>query len=234
MAHVLLKSPENRVVAVARSGDELHKLVKSYRDRVAVVVGDVNDQQTSRKAVEAAVEHYGQLDAVVANAGILQPVALVADADIAAWRKLFDINVFAVVDLLQNAIPHLRQSKAANVVAVLSGASKLGYYSWGAYGASKAALDHLMMTVAAEEKLLHTISIAPGVVDTEMQGDIRTKFSANMKDAAQRFHDLHSSGQLLLPEVPATVLANLAVRGWLDELNGGYFRYSDEKLADYT
>lgn len=234
VARLLLHDTNNRVVAVARSGDKLNQLQQEFPGRLIAIAGDVNNSETSQRAVKAAVEEYGQLDSVVANAGILHPVDTVADAKVDEWKKAFDINFFAVVDLLQVAIPELRKSKFGNVVAVLSGASRAGYFAWGAYGSSKAALDHLIGTVAAEEKLVHTISIAPGVVDTEMQGDIRTKFSDNMKESAERFHDLHKSGSLLLPDVPATVLANLALKGWLGDLNGKYFRYNDEQLKEYT
>lgn len=67
-----------------------------------------------------------------------------------------------------------------------------------------------------------------------MQADIRNTHSKGMTEAgAQRFIDLHSSNQLLSPDVPATVYVNLALKGWKKELNGSYLRYNDEVLAEY-
>lgn len=231
IVRTLLADSSNRVVAVARSGDQLAQLEKEFSGRVTGVSGDVSERETSVRAVRTAVDNFGQLDAVVANAGMLHPVGNVGDLDVGEWRRLFDVNFFSVVHLVQAALPELRKSLAANFVAVLLGASRAGYVTWGPYGLSKAALDHLMKTVAAEEPLVHSIAIAPGVVDTEMQGLIRDKYTDVMKSAADRFIELHKLGSLLKAEVPGKVLAQLAVKGWTKEMNGGYYRYNDEEVT---
>ena len=90
------------------------------------------------------------------------------------------------------------------------------------------------MSLAAEEKDIQAISIAPGVVNTEMQVDIREKFGKGMSaEGLQRFIDLHEKKQLAAPEEPGTVYANLALKGWPQELNGKYLRYNDEVLKSY-
>lgn len=74
----------------------------------------------------------------------------------------------------------------------------------------------------------------PGVVDTEMQQDIREKFGSNMsKEGLQRFIDLHEKKQLVPPEEPGRVFANLALKGWSADLNGQFLRYNDSKLESY-
>ena len=99
-----------------------------------------------------------------------------------------------------------------------------GYSSWGPYGASKAALNHLAMTLAAEEPKITTISIRPGVVDTEMQRNIRETYKEHMdpKDM-EKFNGLHKTGKLLKPEQPGQVIANLALNGAM-ELSGQFLR----------
>jgi NAD(P)-dependent dehydrogenase (short-subunit alcohol dehydrogenase family) len=67
----------------------------------------------------------------------------------------------------------------------------------GAYGASKAAMNHLCSTLAAEEPDLAVISIRPGVIDTQMQADIRTKHKNAMGEGNERFQALHREGKLL-------------------------------------
>lgn len=222
------------MIAISRSEKQLKALESRYgSDRLGVVVGDVSDSKTSTSAVKLAVEKFGQLNSVIANAGVLDPVSQVSDAKVADWRKLYDVNLFAVVDLVQQAIPELRKTKG-NVVAVLSGASTTAYNGWSAYGSSKAALNHFVLSLASEESEISAISVAPGVVNTEMQDDIRNKFGKNMTpDALKRFVDLHKDNQLLAPEVPAAVYANLALQGWNKDLNGQYLRFNDDKLKEY-
>lgn len=99
----------------------------------------------------------------------------------------------------------------------------------------QAALDHLIQTVAVENPDISAISIAPGVVATNMQKDIREVHSNNMlKEEAKKFKSLFEKKELFPPEVPARVYVNLAVRGFSQDLNGKYFRFNDETLKSYS
>jgi len=229
----LSASSQHKLVAIARTKLALDDLVAKYGDQVSIVVGDVSDSAVSAKAVQVALEKYGSVDSLVANAGVLDPVDAVAKANVDKWKTLFDINFFSVVELVRQALPLLKKSNG-RVVAVSSGASTKPYYGWAAYGASKAALNHFMELIASENSEVLAISVAPGVVATDMQKDIREKFGSNMTpESLQRFLDLHQEGKLLAPEVPATVYVNLAVRGWSKELNGHYYRVGEEALAEF-
>lgn len=198
-----------------------------------ILVADVAEPETAEKAVELALKNFGSIDSVIANAGILDPVDSIENSDVSKWRKLFDINFFSVVLLVQAALPHLKKTHG-KVVAVLSGASTSPYYGWAAYGASKAALNHFISTLVEENLDISAISVAPGVVATNMQKDIREKFGKNMSEKSlQKFLELHKSGQLLPPEIPAAVYTNLAVKGWVKELNGRYYRVHDEVMKKY-
>lgn len=204
-----------------------------FEGRVKVVSGNVTEAQVVGKAIEAA-EAFGSLDSVVANAGVLDPVAAVGKASVAQWRELFEVNLFSVVELVSQALPHLEKSNG-RFVAVSSGASTKAYYGWSAYGASKAGLNQLVQAVASENENVSAIAVAPGVVDTEMQRDIREKFGKKMTpESLKRFTDLHENNGLLPPEVPARVYANLATRGWSSEMDGGYYRVGDKELEPFT
>lgn len=229
------KDPENKLIAVSRSEDKLRVLQDKYgEDRVGIVSGDVSRKDTNLRAIDLALSKFGQINSIIANAGVLDPVAPAKDADIDQWRRLFDINFFAVVDLIHQAHPALLKTKG-NVVAVLSGASTKSYNGWGAYGSSKAALNHLIQSVVAEDGNMNAISVAPGVVDTSMQKQIREEFGSGMTpEAHAQFKSLHSNNELLPPEVPATIYVNLALKGWDKSLNGKYLRYNDEALASYS
>lgn len=120
-------------------------------------------------------------------------------------------------------VAHERQTKAAlpflrpcngRIIFISSGAAVATYASWGAYGASKVALNHLAMTISVEEPNVTTISIRPGVVDTQMQQELRDTYASHMqeKDAA-KFLGLHKEGKLLTPEKPGNVIAKLVLNG---------------------
>lgn len=198
------------------------------------MAGDVTDSQTLSDAVALAVEKYGHINSVIANAGVLDPVETIDNANVDQWKWNFDINFFSVVELAKITIPELRRTNG-NFISVSSGASTKATGGWGCYGASKAALNHLMLTIAEQEDTVKTLSVAPGVVDTSMQLDIREKHKQVMKpDSHKRFTDLHEKGQLLPPDVPATVYVNLSLNGWDDSINGTYLRYNDEPLTKYS
>lgn len=215
-------------MAIARSEGPLLELKSKYGNRVEIIVGDVCDLAISQAAVATAVEKFGQLNSVIANAGVILPVhTQVEKVDIDEWKKLFDINYFSVIQLTQCAIAELRKSHG-NLVVVSLGASTSAYSGWFAYGNSKAAINLFVQHLAAEEKDVTAISVAPGVVDTGMQADIRG-FGNNMsKEHFDKFTSFHENKQLLPAEVPAKVYVKLALNGWSLELNGKYLRYDDE------
>lgn len=235
IAKIFLNKPDTCLIAVARSKDKLQKLVDEYgSDRVGIVAGDVSENGTIESSIKLAVSKFGKVNSVISNAGVLDPVESVENANIEAWKSSFDINFFSVVNLAKVAIPELRKT-GGNFIGVSSGASVGATSGWGCYGATKAALNHLMLTISEAETNVKTLAVAPGVVDTQMQGDIREKHINYMKpEAHKRFTDLFKDKKLLKPEVPANVYVNLALRNdWDDTINGKYLRYSDEALKDY-
>ncbi|KAK6463248.1 glucose/ribitol dehydrogenase [Scheffersomyces coipomensis] len=236
IAEILLSTNDNtKLIAVARSGDNLKDIEQKFgSDRVGIVVGDVTDPETTKAAVKLAISKFGQINSVIANAGVLDPVGPIEKTDLSKWKTLYDVNFFAVVDIIQQSLAELKKTNG-NIIAVSSGAALKPYNAWYAYGSSKAALNHLIASVAEEETEVKALSIAPGVVDTAMQQDIREKFGKDMEEKAlSRFTDLHKNNELLKPETPATVYVNLALRGWSDEVNGKYLRFDDKSLISYT
>ncbi|AET40375.1 SDR family oxidoreductase Ecym_5639 [Eremothecium cymbalariae DBVPG len=222
------------VLGIARSGAPLQELKTKYGEKFEYIVGDITDDAVIEKSLSLVTSKYGRLDAVIANAGVLDPVQDVNCIDVSEWKRLFDVNFFSVVTLVSNSLPLLKASQG-NVIFVSSGASVTAYPSWGAYGSSKAALNHFAATIAADEPSVRAISVAPGVVDTQMQHDIRNKFSSSMVPSTlERFVNLDKNDQLLAPEVPATVYVNLALKGIPENVNGKYLRYDNNLIADYA
>ncbi|KAF1953621.1 NAD(P)-binding protein [Byssothecium circinans] len=232
IAHHLL-SQSHKLILVSRTHSALDQLHYQYgSDRVEVLAGDLSDFTLAQRAVDLANDRWGQLDGLIVNHGSLGPVKKVADSNPEGWKKGFDVNVFSAVGLVQAALPSLRKSKG-RIIFTSSGASINAYQGWGCYGAGKAVLNHLALTLSIEEPDVTTISVRPGVVDTEMQREIREIHNKAMseKDAA-KFHALKTGGGLLKPEQPGHVIAKLAI-GAEKELSGRFVNWNDEALGGF-
>lgn len=111
------------------------------------------------------------------------------------------------------------------MVFISSGASSNAYGGWGAYGTSKAALDHLCAHVAVEEPSITAVTVSPGKLDTAMQKQIREEGQAGMSpEVHDSFVAEHESGRLLDPQLSGSVIARVAIRA-TRALNGKHYRY---------
>lgn len=163
------------VVTDGRDGPRLHDTAleltagrPGWDARLTAVVGDVADPGHRRDLVAAAAGA-GRLELLVLNAGDLGPSPLPHLADLAS-DDLLDVlaaNVVAPHALVRDALPALRASHGT-VVAITSDAASEAYEGWGAYGASKAALEHLARVLAEEEPALTVHRIDPGDLRTDM------------------------------------------------------------------
>lgn len=122
------------------------------------------------------------------------------------------------------ALPALRQSKG-KIIFTSSGAAVSGYRGWGLYGATKAAMNHLALTLGSEEPDVTSVSIRPGMVDTDMQRELREDHATNMDaEMHSKFTTVHKSGKLLKPEQPGHVMAKLVLDA-PKELSGRFLSY---------
>ncbi|KAK5137514.1 hypothetical protein LTR08_008493 [Meristemomyces frigidus] len=231
IAHHLLSHNHN-LILVARSEAPLRELESQYPSNVAVLAGDLSDFSLGAKAVALAIENFQKLDGVIVNHAILDPVKRIADTDADEWRRAYDVNLFSAVAMCKAAIPELRKTKGT-ILLTSSGAATGAYPTWGAYGSSKAAMNHLGMTLAVEEKDITTVSVRPGVVDTDMQREIRETHHVAMdeKDAA-KFKELKETGGLLRPEQPGHVMAKLVLDA-PKELSGKFLNWNAEELKAF-
>lgn len=231
IAHYLLKQSHNLVV-VARSEQPLRELEKQYHGQVAVLQGDLSDFALGAKAVELAMDRWKNLHGVIINHGVLDPVRRIADSSAEEWRAAYDINLFSAVAMAKAALQPLRESHGC-ILLTSSGAALSAYPTWGAYGSSKAALNHLAITLANEEPDITAIAVRPGVVDTEMQVDIREKHNTVMDGIdASKFAELKRTGGLLKPEQPGHVMAKL-VLGAPKDLSGKFLNWNAEELKSF-
>lgn len=121
-------------------------------------------------------------------------------------------------------LPALRESKG-KLIFTSSGAAVSAYRGWGLYGATKAAMNHLALSLGEEEPDVTTVSIRPGMVDTEMQRELREDHATTLEPQVHsKFTTVHKEGKLLKPEQPGHVMAKLVLDAPKD-LSGKFLSY---------
>jgi NAD(P)-dependent dehydrogenase (short-subunit alcohol dehydrogenase family) len=139
--------------------------------RTTAVPGDVTDPAHRSRLVATAAER-GRAALLVNNASTLgaSPQPGLAELDDAVLDDVLTTNVLAAHALTRDLLPQLLDHRGS-VVNISSDAAVEPYAGWGAYGASKAALDHLTRVLAAEQPTLHVYAVDPGDMRTRMQQD---------------------------------------------------------------
>ncbi|KAJ1994847.1 hypothetical protein H4R33_000081 [Dimargaris cristalligena] len=235
----------SHVVGIARSESRLQEIQTKHEEQIGsksdnpeaapqfrYVAGDLNDASTTQRLVDVAIQNFGRITGLVHNAGVIEPIQKIADVDVDAWKALFDVNVFAVVRLTQQAIPHLRKSQG-RIVMLGSGASTHAYHGWSSYCCSKAAVHRLAASLTVEEAAITTVTIAPGVVDTDMTRIVREDAESGMSSHEHaRFVGLEANKEMVRPEQPGHVIAAVAISGE-SSLGGKEFKWNDSPLAQY-
>ncbi|MEU0008917.1 SDR family oxidoreductase [Streptomyces sp. NPDC006314] len=148
---------------------EVAEAVAGHGGRVRALPGDVTDAGHRAELVLVA-RGLGGLDLVVNNAGILgaEPLVPLAGQPLDGFRAALETNVVAPLGLLQEALPLLREAPAGAVINVSSDAAVEAYRTWGAYGATKAAVDRLSTVLSVEEPGLRVWWVDPGGMRTDM------------------------------------------------------------------
>jgi NAD(P)-dependent dehydrogenase (short-subunit alcohol dehydrogenase family) len=220
------------VVLNARSVERLDRIAEEIQGAdgaVLAVPGDVSLPEDCQRIVARTLEHFGRLDALVNNAGVLEPIAAFADADPGAWARNLAVNLIGAVNLTRAALPHLRAARG-RVVHVSSGAAINPIPGWSAYCTAKAALHQFSRVLALEATQVASISLRPGVVDTGMQALIREQGADGMPaERHARFVRLHAEGELLPPQVPGRALALLALHA-PHEWSGEFIQWDDARI----
>jgi benzil reductase ((S)-benzoin forming) len=146
---------------------------------------DVTDRAALERFVAAVVSRFGRIDLWVNNAGLLGPVGSLPDADPALLARTIEVNVTGALHGTAVFAAHVRSRPGHGVlVNISSGAASTPYGGWAVYGASKAAVDQLTRVVALEEARhgLTAYSLAPGLVDTDMQAVVRASDEADFPE----------------------------------------------------
>lgn len=167
-----------RVVLVARGASSLSDIAARIRARggeAHVIVADVGDKASVHAVAGAAQAVVGPIDVLVHNASTLGavPLPLLLDTECEDLARVLEVNLVGPFRLTKAIAGAMALRGRGLVVHVTSDAAVAAYPRWGAYGVSKAALDHLGRVFAAELEGtgVRFVSVDPGEMDTQMHAD---------------------------------------------------------------
>lgn len=163
------------VIITARTAKDLEAVedaIFNAGGNATIAPLDLTDGDSIARLATAVTERWGKLDVLVLNAAMLGTLAPVPAIDGAEFVRLFTLNVTAQQVLIASFDALLRKSDAGRLVALTSSVGATPRAFWGAYGASKAALETLVASYGEEVKNLsavRTIIVDPGRTRTQMR-----------------------------------------------------------------
>ncbi|MFG2304724.1 SDR family NAD(P)-dependent oxidoreductase [Actinacidiphila glaucinigra] len=204
-----------RVTVVARRADRLEALVKKIESAggQALAVGaDITDEEQAHAAVARAVDAYGRLDTVVANAGVMI-LGPITGADTTDWRRMIELNTLGLMYTAHAAAPHLLEAASdgprgvSDIVLVSSTAGRMVRGGGGVYNASKYAVTAFGEAFRKEvtQRHLRVSLVEPGAVETELP-------LQNRPDVRGRMYERYTAMECLRPTDVADTIAFIVTR----------------------
>lgn len=163
------------VALLARGREAIADLAGELGAAAIAIPCDVSRYWEVEAAIDATLGAFGQLDVLINNAGVIEPISPLAGADPALWGQAIDINLKGVFNGMRAAMPVMLRAGGGTILTVSSGAAHGPMEGWSSYCASKAGAA--MLTRCADEEGraagLRVMGLSPGTVATGMQREIR-------------------------------------------------------------
>ncbi|MEL6450523.1 MAG: SDR family oxidoreductase [Pseudomonadota bacterium] len=163
------------VALMARNADALGALVDEIGPNALALPCDVSDYGAVADAVAQTIDRFGGLDVLIGNAGVIEPIAHLAQADPDDWGRVIDINLKGVFYGMRAALPVMLDAGGGTILTVSSGAAHGPVEAWSHYCASKAGAAMLTACVHKENGSagIRAMGLSPGTVATQMQREIK-------------------------------------------------------------
>lgn len=212
------------VMLVARNVEACEAVASEIRDsggKARALGCDVSNFEQVAVTVAQTLAAFGRLDILINNAGVIEPIASVRDADPKAWADSISINLSGAYYMVKATLAGFGDN--AVIVNVSSGAAHAPREGWSAYCAGKAGLAMLTRSISLEIPAdeVRVYGFAPGTVDTEMQAEIR---ASGINPISQMKREDHRQA-----DIPATIIAWLC-SAEAEDLAGQELSINDEKL----
>ena len=209
-----------QVGLLARTEEAVGDLAAEIGPAALAIPCDVTRYWEVAAAVDAVVQSFGRLDVLVGNAGVIEPIAHLADADPDGWGRAIDVNLKGVFHGMRAVMPVMVRQGGGTVLTVSSGAAHGAVEGWSHYCASKAGAA-MLTACAHEEGRAHGVramGLSPGTVATRMQREIKAS-------GVNRISQLDWSDHIP-PEWPARALV------WMCSPDADEFAGAEVSLRD--
>lgn len=143
--------------------------------RAVAMASDMSDFASVSALVARTEAELGPVGVLVNNAGVIEPIAGIAEADPAAWARNIQINLVGAFHGVRAVLPGMIARRGGTIINISSGAAHRPLEGWSAYCTGKAGLAMMTRAIALEtaEHKIRVFGFAPGTVDTDMQVQIR-------------------------------------------------------------
>jgi NAD(P)-dependent dehydrogenase (short-subunit alcohol dehydrogenase family) len=188
LANEVLAQGYNAVVT-ARNTADIADIASRYPNTALVLSLDVTSTTAIKNAVTRAIEHFGQIDVLVNNAGIGY-FAAVEESEDAEVRKMFEIKVFGLANVTIEVLPYMRQRRSGRILNIASIGGLRSFPGVGFYNATKYAVDGLSEALYKEVAPLgiKVTIVAPSGFRTDWAGRSANNSSIQIADYATTAH----------------------------------------------
>jgi NAD(P)-dependent dehydrogenase (short-subunit alcohol dehydrogenase family) len=214
-ATVMLTARDGRLAA-----DVAQRIIESG-GRASATACDVSDYAAVEALVHETEGRFGRIGALINNAGVIEPIATVAESDPTVWARNVEINLIGAYNPIRALLPRMIKAGGGTIVNVSSGAAIRPLDGWSAYCSAKAGLAMLTRAIMLENTAtgIRVFGFQPGTTDTDMQVTIRAS-GINVVSKIRR--------ENLTPVAhPAAAIVYLCTPA-ADDLNGQEFSLRDE------
>ena len=196
----LIASSGHPVIALARESVDLGvtgaALATLQPDSITVSC-DLSDRADISGAATIIKSRFSHLAGIIHNAGTIHPIANMLDVERVDWARSIQVNLIGVQDLTNRLHSLLGGDIHTRITTISSGAANRSIHGWSAYCVAKAGLEMWTMCMAEEGvgKNISAVSIAPGIVNTDMQKDIRNAEETSFPSLSN-FIEYYENGEL--------------------------------------
>jgi NAD(P)-dependent dehydrogenase (short-subunit alcohol dehydrogenase family) len=176
----------DKVVATARNPQSVIDALGATANLLALPL-DVSDEAAAQAAARQAVERFGRIDVLVNNAGY-GLLGAVEESSADEVRKVYETNVFGLLNVTRAVLPVLRRQRAGHVINLSSVGGYAAYHGWGVYGSTKFAVEGISEALALELKPLgvHVTVVEPGFFRTDfLDASSLSSTAARIEDYAE-------------------------------------------------
>lgn len=194
-----------RVAVMSRSVGEIKEVISEIRDlggEGLAFPGDVSQEYDISNFIKETTDRFSTVDILVNNAAIAGPARFLQDTDFRSWQETIQINLNGVFLCSRAVLPYMVQQGGGKIINISSGLGQMPFPRFSAYAVSKAGVIQLTRSLAEEfkGKNIQVNAIDPGVMDTDMQRQLRELGSSILGEQIHRqFLEYKESGFLKDP-----------------------------------